>query len=51
VAKSRPSPEDIVKAWRSYTGKFLGPVLARASEAAEQRFLFIVVVPTVIVYG
>jgi excinuclease ABC subunit A len=36
-------PEDIVKAPRSYTGKFLGPVLAKtgkprksgASEAAE----------------
>jgi hypothetical protein len=46
AAKSLPwgPPEDIVKAPRSYTGKFLAPVLAResgrkrkrgASEAAE----------------
>ena len=30
-------PEDIVKAPRSYTGKFLGPVLARAAGGKRKR--------------
>ncbi len=30
-------PEDIVKAPRSYTGKFLGPVLAKAEGGKRKR--------------
>ncbi|MDX6610817.1 MAG: excinuclease subunit [Blastocatellia bacterium] len=30
-------PEDIVKAPRSYTGKFLGPVLARENAPRKKR--------------
>ena len=30
-------PEDIVKAQRSYTGKFLGPVLAKSGASSRRR--------------